>query len=529
MTALTGTGGLVGPWSRRDRVMVPIWIYAIAGSVVSTAVSFKNLYDTPESLRSFTTGVMDNGGTLLMYGRVYAQSVGGLTAWRLGALGAALIAIMSVFVVVRHTRAEEETGRLELIGATAVGRQAPLAAAMIISAAASVVIAVVTAGGLVAVGMPVTGSVAFALGQLGAGLVFTSVAACAAQLTDSARSARGIALTVTGLAFLVRGAGDAAGAAWLTWLSPLGWVTQIRPYGQERWWVPGLLLALAVALAWVAFRLSERRDLGAGLFPARLGPATGTLRSPLGLAWRQHRGALLGWTAGFAIYGAIIGGIASGVGDLVGDSDGTRDLLAKLGGSHAGLTDAFLSTVFGISAIIASAFAVQAALRLRGEETGQRLEPILATGTARLPWALSHLVFAVLGTAAVLAALGLTSGIAYGLSTGDLTGQLPALLGAAMAQLPAALVLGGITVLLFGLVPRASAAIWGILAACTLISELGEILKLPQPVRDLSPFTHSPKLPGGDVSALPLIALTLAAAALLTAGVAGFRRRDITG
>jgi ABC-2 type transport system permease protein len=529
MTALTGAGALVKPWSRRDRIMVPIWIYAIAGSVVSTAVSFKGLYGTPQSLRSFTTGIMDNGGALLLYGRVHAQSVGGLTAWRLGAIGAALIAIMSVFIVVRHTRAEEETGRLELIGATAIGRQAPLAAAMVISAGASVVIAVVTAAGLVAVGLPVTGSVAFALGQVGAGLVFTSVAACAAQLTDSARSARGIALTVTGLTFLVRGAGDASGATWLAWLSPLGWVTQIRPYGQERWWVPGLLLALAAALAWVAFRLSERRDLGAGLFPARLGPATGTLRGPIGLAWRQHRGSLLGWTAGFAIYGAIIGGIASGVGDLVGDSNGTRDLLAKLGGSNASLTDAFLSTVFGISAIIASAFAVQAALRLRGEESGQRLEPILATGTARLPWALSHLMFAVLGTAAVLAALGLTSGFAYGLSTGDLTGQLPALLGAAIAQLPAALLLGGITVLLFGLAPRASAAIWGILAVCMLISELGEILKLPQIIRDLSPFTHSPKLPGGDVSNTALITLTLTGMALLIAGLAGFRHRDING
>ncbi|MEO5874749.1 MAG: ABC transporter permease [Streptosporangiaceae bacterium] len=529
MTALTGTGALVRPWFRRDRIMVPIWVYAIVAAVVGTSVSFKGLYGTPEALREFTTGIRDNSGALAMYGEIYSQSIGGLTAWRFGAIGSALIAMMSVFVVIRHTRAEEETGRLELIGATAIGRQAPLAAAMIISAVASVVIAVFTAAGLVAAGMPAAGSLALALGQVGAGLVFTAVAACAAQLTDSARTARGIAMSVLGLAYLVRGAGDAGGASWLTWLSPVGWVTQIRPYAQNRWWVFALFLGLAAALAVVAFRLSERRDLGAGLFAARLGPAVGTLGGPVGLAWRQHRGALIGWTAGVVVYGAIIGGVAGGVGELVGDSSGTRDLLAKLSGSDADLTEAFLATVFGVGGIIASGFAVQAALRLRGEETGQRLEPILATGTGRILWALSQLLFAVLGTAAVLGGLGLASGLVYGLTEGDLTGQVPALLGAALGQLPAALVLGGVTVALFGFAPRASAAAWGVLAVCLFVSEFGELLKLPQPVRDVSPFTHSPKLPGGDVSATALITLTLAALALAAAGLAGFRRRDISG
>ena len=43
---------------------------------------------------------------------------------------------MSILLVVRHTRADEETGRAELVGAGVVGRHAPLAAALVVAAIA---------------------------------------------------------------------------------------------------------------------------------------------------------------------------------------------------------------------------------------------------------------------------------------------------------------------------------------------------------------------------------------------------------
>jgi ABC-2 type transport system permease protein len=46
-------------------------------------------------------------------------------------------------------------------------------------------------------------------------------------------------------------------------------------------------------------------------------------------------------------------------------------------------------------------------------------------------------------------------------------------------------------------------------------------------VLDLSPFAHVPKLPGGDVSAAPLLWLVLIVVALAAVGLLGFRRRDI--
>jgi ABC-2 type transport system permease protein len=105
-------------------------------------------------------------------------------------------------------------------------------------------------------------------------------------------------------------------------------------------------------------------------------------------------------------------------------------------------------------------------------------------------------------------------------------GQLPRLLGAALAQVPAAWVLAGVALTLFGLAPGATTAAWGVLALCLALAELGPVLELSQSIIDVSPFAHSPQLPGGAFSAAPLT-LTAIAALLGAAGLAGLRRRDL--
>jgi ABC-2 type transport system permease protein len=44
---------------------------------------------------------------------------------------------------------------------------------------------------------------------------------------------------------------------------------------------------------------------------------------------------------------------------------------------------------------------------------------------------------------------------------------------------------------------------------------------------DVSPFTHIPRAPGGEVSATPLALLLAVALVIGAAGLAGLRRRDI--
>lgn len=90
------------------------------------------------------------------------------------------------------------------------------------------------------------------------------------------------------------------------------------------------------------------------------------------------------------------------------------------------------------------------------------------------------------------------------------------------------LAVAGFVVAAFGLLPRRLATVaWAGLGACLLLGQLGEILKLPQAVVNLSPFGHIPTAPVEAVTATPPIALTAAAAGLGIAGLVSFRRRDL--
>src|SRR5215468_9634365 len=301
--ALLGTGELIKLALRRDRIMIPAWVYALTATAASTAESFAYLYNTTQSRLDFAAGIAGNASALALYGPIHDPStIGGLTAWRLAAIGATLVAVLNVLVVMRHTRADEEAGRLELISAGVVGRSAALAAGVLVALIASVAVGLGAAIGLIAVGMPASGSLAFGLAWCTAGLFFAAVAAVAAQLSESTRTANGIGIGVVAVAYLIRAIAD-LGPSWLSWASPIGWAQQLRPFAGERWWVFALAVIAAALVLWGAFVLAGRRDLGAGLLPPRPGPARGELHGPVALAWRLQRGTLLAWTVGFALYG----------------------------------------------------------------------------------------------------------------------------------------------------------------------------------------------------------------------------------
>jgi ABC-2 type transport system permease protein len=526
MGSFVGTGALLRLVLRLDRVRLPVWILVIAILPAVTAAQYAKLYPTQESL-SAVRGVISNPSLVAFNGPLFGVSLGGLTSWKVGITEFVLVALMSLLMVVRHTRTEEETGRLELVGATVVGRYAPLTATLLAVVAANVAIAVLVALGLVANGLPAAGSAAMGLAVAFVGLMFAAVAAVAAQLTESARAANGIAAAVLGVAYLLRAVGD-TGPTWLSWLSPVGWAMRLRAYAGEQWWVLALAAGLAVVLTGAAYVLAGRRDLGAGLLPQRAGrpAASPVLTSPLGLAWRLHRGLLIGWVVGMAVSGVVLGGSAEGLTHGFGANQQLTDMLARMGGRKA-FVDSYLAAVFGIIGLVAAAYTVQSTLRMRAEEAAGRLEPLLATRVGRVRWAFSHLAFALFGTALLLAVAGAGGGLAYGLAVHDVGGQVPRLLAAALVQLPAAWVLAGFGAALFGLVPRLASLTWAGLIACLVLLELGVLLGLGQWIVDASPFAHVPKLPGTAFTATPVLWLVAVTAILMAAGLAGFRRRDL--
>jgi ABC-2 type transport system permease protein len=516
---------------RLDRIRLAVWIYALVGLFASTAYSLKSLYPSVLERVAFGATITSNPTLLALTGRLYdSTTIGGLTAWRFGALGGVVAAMMSVFTVVRHTRAEEESGRTELVGAGVVGRRAQLTSALVVVAGANAVIALLLAAVLVLLGVGGAGAWALGAGVGAAGLAFGAVAAVAAQLTDGARGANGIAMSVLGATFVLRAIGDSSGphASFLTWLSPIGWVELIQAYAGERWWVFGLFVVLVAVLVSAAYALVGRRDVGAGLRPTTLGPARAvpSLRSAFALAWRLQRGSLIGWSIGLFLTGAAVGGVAKNIGSLIKTSSQIQSILQRLGGTSS-FADVYLAATLGIYAMVAAAYGVQAMSRARSEETGLRAETVLATQASRAAFYASHLVIALAGSAVVLLACGLGAGLAYGAALGDVGGQVPRLLGAALAAWPAVAVIAGFAGALFGLWPRATTLAWAVLGGLVLLGQIGPVIRLPHQVMDISPFTHSPKLPGGVLYGTPLAILVAISAALAAAGLLGFRRRDI--
>jgi ABC-2 type transport system permease protein len=190
------------------------------------------------------------------------------------------------------------------------------------------------------------------------------------------------------------------------------------------------------------------------------------------------------------------------------------------------LVDAFIATTMGMLALIVSIYTVTALLRPRTEETDLRAEPVLATRVTRTAWLGGHVAIAVAGSAWLLLAAGAGEGLAHGQRIGDL-GQVPRLAGAALAQGPAVLVVAGLTLALFGWLPRLVGLAWGALVAFLLLGQLGPVLQLGQWALNLSPFTHAPQVPAEPLTAVPVLGLVAVAVALGGLGFAGFRSRDI--
>jgi ABC-2 type transport system permease protein len=218
--------------------------------------------------------------------------------------------------------------------------------------------------------------------------------------------------------------------------------------------------------------------------------------------------------------------VAHGIGDELGDSTAARDIVARMGGTSA-LEQAFIAVAFTMLAMVAAAFAISLTLRLHQEESGQRAEPTLAGAISRTRWLATHLVAALLGSALAMLVAGLAAGLIYGVAADDVVGKLGIVVGTALAQLPAVWLLSAVTVALFGLAPRFTPVAWGVLVAFIALYLIGSLAGFPQWLLDLEPFAHTPRVGGGDFTAVPLVWLLAVDVVLIVLGTMAFRRRDL--
>lgn len=540
MNDLAGTGRLLSLALRRDRVQLPVWIASLTALHAFSVQAMVALYGTEAERASMARGVAVSGVALMFNGLVSGADLGTLTMSQTLLVMIIGSALMSTFCVVRHTRQDEETGRTELVVASAVGRQAPLAAALVIVTIANVVLGLLNVVVLAAFGLPWSGSLAAGASIGSVGLAFGALAAVAAQLATTSRAANGLAGAAVAVAFAARGIGDMASSvdrtgvrvisSWPSWLTPMGWGQQVRPYDDDNWLLVGAVIAFAVVASFAAFLLLEHRDVGSGMLATRPGPATAgrSLAGPFGLAWRLQRNVFVGWAVAMVVLGLAFGAMSQEIDDLVGSSDATIDILEGFGGAGS-LEDVYLAATIAMAGLGAAAYTVQAATRVVHEEATGTADTILAAAVSRTRWLASHATIAALGTVALLLIMGACTGVAHGaVGGGGVVRQTATYARAGVLQAPAAMVLGALAVMLFGLAPRRARVVaWCAYAACIALGQMGELLRLPAAVLDLSPFTHLAAAPVEPAALIPSMVLLVVSGALVAAGVAGFERRDV--
>ena len=521
----TGLRAMLDVQWRTHRRGTLVWMFALIASMVGTAAAVAGLYTTPEKIHTYAQAVTSGDALVAINGRVEGiDSLGGIIQDEFGFMAAFLLPLLGISLVAKVTRREEEAGRLEAVLGGRVARHVPVLAGVIVASAAIFVTAIAFALGLIASGVPATGSVLYAASLGALAFVFAGLAALLAQVTLHSRGVYVWSLLILAVAYLLRGVGDVS-KTWVTWLSPLGWAEKAAPFRAMRWWTLLIPLAVGGLLATLAVQVAARRDLGSSLLRGGAGPARATtwLRSPLGLATTIHRPGVLGWLAGALILAGMMGALAQ---QFVDAFDGNPAMAQAIGLSGAHPEDGFLAVTQLYIAIIATGYAVQAVGNLRAEETAGRLEPRLSGTLSRMRWLAAHGLVIVTGLVAIVAvsSVVLAAGTAWSMGTAMHLGRV---IGAGAAYLPAELLVGALALALFGLRPRAFPAGWAAFAFVAFIAFLGPGLKLAGWVLDLSPTTHVGNPPLGTVQALPLVVLSAIAAALGLAAAVGFRRRGV--
>jgi ABC-2 type transport system permease protein len=523
----TGLGVQLRFIARRDRVRGAVWILAVVGFVALSTASVLGLYSTPDDLATYADVAQADAAFKALTGPGYGlddPTEGAVVMNEVSLYTYVAIALMASFLVVRHTRAEEDSGRAELVRAAPVGRDTALTATCLWVVAITSMIAIGLFLVLVSNGLPVTGSAAFGVACFAVGVVFVGIAALAAQLASTSRAANSLAGIALGASFLLRAVGD-MGTTWMTWISPLGITQAIRPYADERWWVLVPLAVVAAGSLTVAAALVSRRDLGAGFIAQRPGAPTGSrwLSTPLALAARLQRASVIGWAVGIGI-AAFSFGLVVDQAESLADNEAIAEVIASSGDGT--ITEQFLASLMLMVAILTSGFTVASVLRLRTEEAAGRADPVLATPVSRIRWWASHTTIALTASLILVVIGGLGLGLGYTVQAGD-TDQLAPMVGAAVAMFAAIALVGAITALLVAVQPHWAPAAWLLVATATVVGFLAETIGLPQWLRDLSPFEHVPALPAASFAVLPIAALTVLSALSLGAAALAVDRRDI--
>jgi len=475
----------------------------------------------------------DNPTVRMMQGAPIAlDSAGGFTVWDGGWMIQLLVAVWALLTTSRLLRGEEDVERTDLVLAGPIRTTRATALSPVIVAAAALLIGVATTVTMLCVQDRTEGSVLLGLALAGVTATFASVAAVTSQLVNVRRRAAALAAGVLAVAYILRMVGNSTDAhSWVRWTTPLGWMDELKPYGDPDLRALLPMLVIPVLLAALAVMLRARRDIGGALLATDAGrePHLRLLGSPTAFAWRSNRAVLLGWILVLGAYAAVMGALISTMIDWLAKDESYQKIMADLGLDQALTVLGFLGligVVFGVAVALQVAWRMGAA---RGEEESGRVEAILARPVSRLRWLGGHALLSLLGGALLLATTGTALWLGVPASGSDEITWDNAM-RSVLNTLPVVVLIGGLAVFSFGLLPRLTVAIpVTVTVVGYIVTLLGPALSWPTWVLNVSPFTHLAWVPAVPWAATSGIVMTCLGLVLLGGGLIAFRRRDVVG
>ncbi len=500
-----------------------------AGLPLVQVIGYRSTYPTLADRLKFAQTFGENKAARLFYGTPYElTTVGGYATWRAAGLLSLFAAFFGILAAVRAFRAEEESGRFELVAAGTITRSAAFIARVAAIAAMVVVLWAAALLGLMAGRLPLAGSAYLALATVVAAIIYSGVGVVACQWLPTSRGASELAGGVLAVDFTVRVMADTADLSALHWVTPLGWVEELRPFADPR---PAVLLLPAVAiivLLLVALVLERRRDVGTALLatddvvrrPARL-----VLRSPSLLALRSQAISLAVWFLGTGAFAFIVGTISKSVAS--GVSSTIEEQLNKLGVQVA-TASGYIGLTFLFFILAVSLFGCSQLAAIREDEAEGRLETLFALPQSRVRWLGGRLLVAATGATLLSLAAGLAAALGATAVGADVS--FLRLIGAGLNVLPASLLFLGIGTLLVAVAPRSGVGLSYAIVILAFVWELvGGLLNVPSWLLGISPFHQVGLVPAASFRPIAAVVMLATGVAAAIAAMVRFRDRDLVG
>jgi polyether ionophore transport system permease protein len=514
-----------------------IWGAAFAFTIVASVLAYRSTYGTAAERAKLLSGLAANSGLRALFGQARGiDTVAGFTAWRTMGLLPLVAGVWGLLAATRLLRGEEESGRWDTLLAGPLTRSRATLASLAGVGAGTLALLVPSAAALLLVGVlpgdvDLGGALWLALALCVAAPAFAAVGALAAQVMASRREAAALAGAVFTAAFVVRAAADASATlGWLRWLTPLGWIEQLRPLTGDRLLPLLPLVGWTVALIALAAWIAGRRDTGAALLrhSDERAPRHVLLGSPGTFAIRESLGGVIGWSLGLGLTAFVYGFLTKAVANLARDSAGLRKHVESSVGARVDILSAkgYLAVVFVFLAIALALYGASHATAAREEEASGRLETLLARPVGRRRWLVERMLAALACCAIIATLMALAAWAGAAVHGGDVT--LGAMLRASLNALPVVVLFLGVAFLGLAFVPRHTGAVaFGAVGGAYLWEQVGALVRAPGWTLAPSPFhwlALVPAKPFDVVASVALLGIGVAAAAV---AVARFRARDL--